>query len=83
MTREAVRFPYGSAGVIDADQHVTAEEPRPAAAEVIEGVATPAQLKALADFAAKEQARHDKWRHTAGLDSNWHGQIVAELKDTL
>jgi hypothetical protein len=53
-----------------------------ATTERIEGVATAEQLQALADFAA-EQARRDKWRHTAGLDSNGHGQIIAELEDTL
>ncbi len=49
----------------------------------IEGTATAEQLQALADFATKEQARRDTWRHTAGLDSNWHGQIKRELEDTL
>lgn len=83
MTREqAARFAYGSAGAVDAAGHVTAEEPRPAAAE---GAATAEQLKALADFvnARREQERRDKWRHEAGLDGNQHGQIINELEDTL
>lgn len=69
MTREAAAcYPYGSAG----------ETPRP-----VEGVATPAQLAALAEFHARETARRDMWRHTAGLDSNGHGQIIHEMEGAL